>query len=258
MARLGGTILPDGSRATSRRPVARDRNIYVFGDSWIFGWGLDDELTMAWHLQNEFRDRFAVTSFAYAGYGNLQALLSFRRIKHKIRADDILLFGYAGFYLVRSAATPAVLTAFADMFASYKTQSGLPLMHPKATLMDGRLQVKLLPLYCAQIAEICAGPKPSLEAIYDMTKAIFDEIIASTDAQIVVLNLDGWDGDKVIEHLVSKRIPVVDGRAKANLFTKDTVGAYEPHPGPFAHHYWYKEVTKAIEKLEVQPRDRDS
>ena len=64
-----------------------------------------------------------------------------------------------------------------------------------------------------------------------------------------MLFLDGWDGDKVIEYLKSRNIPVVDGRSSMDLFTKDTIGEYEPHPGPFAHHYWYKEVATAIEKV---------
>ncbi len=48
--------------------------IWIFGDSFSYGWALDDERTFPWLLQTAF-PRQRVVNFAVGGYGTLQALL---------------------------------------------------------------------------------------------------------------------------------------------------------------------------------------
>jgi hypothetical protein len=48
--------------------------IWVFGDSFSYGWALDDERTWPWLLQAAFPGH-RVVNFAVGGYGTLQALL---------------------------------------------------------------------------------------------------------------------------------------------------------------------------------------
>jgi lysophospholipase L1-like esterase len=48
--------------------------IWIFGDSFSYGWALDDEETYPWLLQSAFPRR-RVVNFAVGGYGTLHALL---------------------------------------------------------------------------------------------------------------------------------------------------------------------------------------
>jgi hypothetical protein len=51
--------------------------LWIFGDSFAYGWSLDDEQTFPWRLQRAFPG-LRVVSFAVGGYGTLHALLLLR------------------------------------------------------------------------------------------------------------------------------------------------------------------------------------
>ncbi|HJX10675.1 MAG TPA: hypothetical protein VJ733_09265 [Candidatus Binatia bacterium] len=242
------TIREDGSRATSRKPVDAPNALHVFGDSWIFGWGLDDEFTLGWQLQSEFRDRFRVSTHASGGWGHLQGLINFRRIKSELTRGDIVLFGYAQFLLPRNAPHPSVIASLAEGLASYAERPDRPLLYPRATVSGGKIDIDLLPLDCARVAGYCDQPDFSLEEIEDITMRIFDEIIDSTEATLILLHMDGPD-DRVIQHLRSRNVTIVDGRPPADLYVHDTMAPYDAHPGPINNHYWFTKLRPEIDRL---------
>jgi hypothetical protein len=67
-------------RATAAAPGERAAGgrvrpeIWIFGDSFSYGWALDDERTYPWLLQQAFPGH-RVTNFGVGGYGTLHALL---------------------------------------------------------------------------------------------------------------------------------------------------------------------------------------
>lgn len=240
------TILPDGSRATSRHPIAREHQILVFGDSWLFGWALDEELTMAWHLQSEFRDRFSVKLYAQGGYGHLQALANFHKYKNKVGKGDILIFGYAQWLLPRNLPSPSVVVSLAEGLKKYADGPGKPLMYPRAIISGNRVRLEPLPLDCEMARDYCNRKEPTLDELFDVTNKIFDEIIDDTKARVLVLLMDGPE-DKVIEHLRKRGVTVVDGRQPRDFFARDTLEPYDAHPGPISNHYWFTQLRKEIE-----------
>lgn len=241
------TALADGERATTRVPVQRGRKMFVFGDSWIFGWALDDELTMAWMLQSEYRDLFSVRLLAHPGHGHLQALMNFERIRHEVRQADILIFGYAQWLLPRNLPSPSVVASLSQSHARFADGQGRPLMYPRAIVSGGKVGVELMPLDCAMVHGYCSEPEPTLETLFDVTNQIFDQIIDGTDATILVLLMDGPE-DKVVEHLRARGVPVIDGRPPHDVYAKDTMEPYDAHPGPIAHHYWFTQLRSAIDQ----------
>jgi hypothetical protein len=60
------TVPQRGERATSYEELARAHSIYVFGDSFVLGWGNNDEQTMPWLLQQRFPD-YRVVNLAQDG-----------------------------------------------------------------------------------------------------------------------------------------------------------------------------------------------
>jgi hypothetical protein len=242
------TIRPDGSRATSRHQGKCERKIDIFGDSWLFGWALDDELTMAWHLQSEYKDRFCVTLLAHGGYGHLQALRNFRMRKSDLHANDVLIFGYAQWLLPRNLPSPSVVRSLSEGLRQYTEGPDQPLTYPRVSVVGDRLIVDTIPLDCAMAREYCAKSEPTLDALFDITNRIFDEILDNTDAKVIILLLDGPE-DKVIEHVKSRGVSIVDGRPPEGIFARDTLNPYDAHPGPISNLHWFSQLRTKIDQL---------
>lgn len=203
---------------------------------------------MAWHVQSEYKDIFCVNLLAHGGYGHLQALQSFRKRQAEIGKDDILIFGYAQWLLPRNLPSPAVVRSLAEGMKQYAEGPGKPLVHPRAAAVGDKLIVDTIPLDCKMMREYCEKSEPSLDELFDVTNKMFDEIIDHASARILVLLLDGPE-DKVIEHLRSRGVIVVDGRPPAGIFAKDTMNPYDAHPGPISNRYWFAQLRQAIDKL---------
>jgi len=77
------TVTESGVRATSYRSATTSRRIYIFGNSGIWGSGLDDEMTTLWLLQARLPG-YRVTNLALTGYSNVQQLLQYRNIKDNL------------------------------------------------------------------------------------------------------------------------------------------------------------------------------
>ena len=100
------TFEPDGSRRTKRHPIDKPRDVVlVLGCSYTLGFGVDDQDTFAWKLQERFPD-FDVENFGTAAYGTYQSLLRFRRfLREGHPAPAVVVFGFAEFHGARDRAT---------------------------------------------------------------------------------------------------------------------------------------------------------
>ncbi len=94
------THRPDTLRIT-RPPEAADAGdppeIWIFGCSFVHGWGLDDEDTFPWQLQERL-PRLRVRNFGVGGYGTLQSLLQFREALARRPRPAVAVLAYAGFH----------------------------------------------------------------------------------------------------------------------------------------------------------------
>jgi hypothetical protein len=112
------TNLPDTTRIT--RPLetyigrARGLGIWVFGCSFVQGWGLDDEGTLPWKLQERFPTH-DVVNFGVGGYGTLQSLLQFQKALSERPKPLVVLLAYADFHDERNVRS----TAWRDANISY-------------------------------------------------------------------------------------------------------------------------------------------
>jgi hypothetical protein len=222
--------------------------MFLFGDSWIFGWALNDEQTMGWLLQDYFRDRWTVRNYARGGGGSIPGLIKYRLLRPQLTRDDILIFGYGDYYSERDVAAPSRITREAGYVGLEHTTPPI-FKYPRGRLIDGKVEVDFVPLSCQTPEKYCDQPNPPIEQMHSVTSAIFDEIARTTPTKLAVLYLRGSDNDSVLIHLKENQIPIIDGRlVTSKSFTDDSIYGYDGHPGPFANYYWYTQIKKFIEK----------
>lgn len=100
------TDLPDPQRVTRpleeyRHPVPGER-IWLFGDSNMEGWGINDDETFAWRLQ-ERRPDYVFVNFGVAAYSTLHSLLAFEEAIESWDPPKAVLLTYASFLDLRDA-----------------------------------------------------------------------------------------------------------------------------------------------------------
>jgi hypothetical protein len=71
--------------------------IWIFGCSFVHGWGLDDEDTLPWKVQEKLPE-FDVVNFGVGGYSNLQSLMQFREALDERAAPRLVILAYASFH----------------------------------------------------------------------------------------------------------------------------------------------------------------
>lgn len=98
------THLPNTLRVThplDTYPSAGDKDeIWIFGCSFTHGWGLNDEDTYAWRLQEALPD-YEVVNFGANGYGTLNSLIQFREAL-ATKKPKIAVLAYASFHDARN------------------------------------------------------------------------------------------------------------------------------------------------------------
>jgi hypothetical protein len=105
------TIDRDGRRVTHPDEVsasARKPEIWIFGCSFTFGWGVDDAETYPAVLQRAMPD-FEIVNFGVGGYGTLQSLMQLEREIRAGRRAALTVLAYADFHDKRNVLTPARL-----------------------------------------------------------------------------------------------------------------------------------------------------
>ena len=156
------TIKGDGTRFTGNAPAAPARRIYVLGDSFVFGDGVNDEQTFSFLLQSAL-PRDAIHLHALSGYSWANALVTMERIKDRIQPGDIVVLGYAWYYKERHVEAPARLRAIREWMATSFPETELS---PKDRLvrarLDGASQLVLdtIPMHCKFNPDYCTGPEP--------------------------------------------------------------------------------------------------
>jgi hypothetical protein len=129
------TVLPDGIRSsgTTQGPDSGNKpNIVVVGCSWMFGWALSDEQTLAWKLQEAFPD-WHVVNYGTAAYGTYQSLLRLEEAVPRLH-PDVILYGFIQTHEIRNVASGFWLNRLAE-----NSQRGRVSL-PYVTFSQGRLE----------------------------------------------------------------------------------------------------------------------
>jgi len=85
-------VRPPGREAPPGAP-----GLWIFGCSFSYGWGVDDQATYPWQLQLRLPD-WDVVNFSVNGYGTLQSLLQLERALQERPPPAVVVLAYAAFH----------------------------------------------------------------------------------------------------------------------------------------------------------------
>jgi hypothetical protein len=239
-------INPDGSRWTGRERKPGLPDIYVLGDSHVFGSGVNDEQTFSYHLQMA-DDQANVRLFALSGYGLGQAYRRVELLKNEIKSTDILVIGYADFYDQRSVAAPSWLKQ------RHQVQGEVVYFRPRGKALkadltkSGEVRFSLIEEVCSKNAGYCDQPDPSQESMAKVSAALINGIARMTPAKVYVLYFQGRGNSRIFEELDEKIEVIRALPGDFNSFIQDNVEGFDTHPGPYWHYAIFRRLIEALD-----------
>ena len=94
------THLPNTLRVTHPIETYSDsqnkEEVWIFGCSFTHGWGLQDDETYPWLLQQRFPE-YEIVNFGVGGYGSIHSLIQFREAL-KLKTPRVAVLAYANFH----------------------------------------------------------------------------------------------------------------------------------------------------------------
>jgi hypothetical protein len=105
-------VLPDGSRDAGYTGSGGEPWLALLGGSFVQGWGLSDEQTLAWELQKHQRG-WRVANHGVGGYGTHQSLLVLERLLAGQVVPSLVLYGFIPLHEPRNVADAGWLESLA-------------------------------------------------------------------------------------------------------------------------------------------------
>lgn len=242
------TINPDGTRFTGNAPADAARRIFVLGDSYVFGDGVNDQQTFAFLLQTAFPDA-VVQLHALAGYSWANALVTMQRIRDRIRPGDVVVLGYALYYKERHVAAPARLRSIRDWMASTFPEVELD---PKDRMIRarfdnaGRLALDTIPIHCKFDPAYCAGPEPAADEVDKVSRELLRAIASTTTEKILLLHMFGPKSDPVLQALPGNVEIVAATPQDFSYVMQDNIMGLDDHGGPYWHYAMFSKLSEVI------------
>lgn len=260
------TINDDGTRSTG---LARDKapELWIFGCSFVWGQGLNDEETMAYQVQKA-RPDLKVINFGENGYGNHHALLQIKELIKSKRVPKYIVISYIDWHSQRNIAAKEYVAAlrtfgpfnsknfFVEQIDSIRNtiyfKLGIPprdedvrFHFPQAYLDSNELKIRTIPLLKEYVPNVNAGDQGLI------TEKIFDEIYEEArrvNVTPVILHMwssGDYQQDPVVKHLKEKGFLYVDAfrdysKPEFNMLP------YDGHPNAEVNLFYAEKLLKAI------------
>ena len=242
------TINGDGTRFTGNPAAGAARRIFVLGDSFVFGDGVNDEQTFSFLLQAAHPGD-AVHLHALGGYSWANALVTMDRIKDEIRPGDIVILGYAFYYKERHVEAPARLRDIRDWMASSIPEIELS---PKDRLVRARLDgadhlvLDTIPMHCKFNPDYCTAAEPGPDYTDRVSIELLRAIAAKTSARIYHVHFFGPRNDPVLARLPAnvELVPATPGDFPYVM--RDDVMGFDDHGGPYWHYAMYSRLNQSL------------
>jgi len=172
----------DGYRTTSLRPEAHagQQEVWIFGCSFTWGFGLNNESSFPWLVQAELPQMY-VRNLAGHGFGDVQALLQLQNaIDRRAKLPVVAVFSYNPFHRDRNVALPSWLRgvweaqrALVDMNGAF-TDMGNKQFARALLNAEGNFEVALVPMNPVALA---AERDPDEYFRLQMTNIIFYRLL---------------------------------------------------------------------------------
>ena len=237
------TINPDGTRWVGGERTGKP-TVHIFGDSWVFGTGVPDELTFAGRLYQALPDRNVRLS-ALGGWALGQAVLNFDRLTG-VGPQDIVILGYAGYYDVRHVVAPSRLREIATWLDAIG-QPIPPFRLPKAQRdAEGSVTFSYLDQRCAALGDYCRQPDPPAAEMTAVTAALVNHIASKTAAKVYLLHFAGAPDQALYRQLDPKVGLIRALRGDFASVVQDDIMGFDGHPGPYWHYAISRKLLESI------------
>jgi hypothetical protein len=239
----------DGSRWTGKCQPEATTQVYIFGDSFAEGAGVNDEQTFAFLLQNARKD-LCVRLFAVGGYGMTQAYIQFSKLRGQIKRSDVIVLGYADFFDVRTVVAPSRLREARDWHKIKQvTQSEMVL--PKASLdNNGKIAITYVQQRCDENYGYCDQTDPPKIEMARTTAALINTIAKTTTASVYLLHYGNEDRENPLFGFLDKSVHIISAlKGDFDFFVRDDIAGFDNHPGPYWHYAIASKLLQALRSL---------
>ena len=239
--------------ANANTRLAKSYSVWVFGDSYLEGYGVNDEVVFSSLLQ-AINPGLKIKNFAAGGFGNAHALLQLKELKRQgLNPPDAIIIGYGDYYLDRNVASPErmktyTLESFYDSKdpKKYKPEE---FSHPRGYMTaDKGLQLELIPLFWDDKRSDLF--KTTLDQKNQVTVEILKELYVTASRwgveKLYLAFLSGGEDDPVVRASERVGYSTIDlRRNKGRIIDSDGV-PLDGHPGPLAHNTYARKINKAL------------
>lgn len=252
--RYTAKVLPNLSRWLGRiDPVkSNSQKVLIFGDSFVFGEGVNDEQTFSFLLQQKY-PHLDIQSFATNGYSLLNTLFSLKKIGSQLSSKDVILIGYADYFDVRHVAAPSRIRAYGEPRSQIQDVS---IKLPGAMLnSDSSLRFFKVPIFCKFAGNYCSNPDPSKAYMTSVTQRIIQEIAETTKAKVILLHFWGSRDDKALANIPNNIDLLSATLDDFDYEIRDDILGFDFHPGPFWHYAMFQYISDYFLNQEIANED---
>lgn len=250
--RFTATINESGNRITSFSPelFSGKKEIWIFGESYTYGWGNNDETSFPFFLQL-FLPNFHIVNFADNGYGNTHAYLQLKKeFENNNTPPKVIVLVYGDYFNERNVASPSRLREYKYNDSAWRINPS-KFLHPKAFINNGKLEIEYVPLFW-EFNKTSDGKDPSKEYQYEVTKKILREVHSigkRKGAKLILAFIQGDDSDEIVSHARERGYFISDIRPSDEAKEWDDFSPYDGHPGPLAQNTYARKLYRTISEV---------
>jgi hypothetical protein len=245
------TILPDGARETG--PSGPGPAVWIVGCSYAEGYGVRDNETFAWKLQQRF-PQLRIRDFGVPGYGTYQTLMLLRGLLGQTDAPPALvIYGFLPFHADRNVLTDSMLEAFrafgGERFSPphVEVNDGALVAYPPFVVpawpLEGHSALVAL-LHRSELRFRLARRADQRAQATSMLLAQMEKLVESVHSRLLVATLaDGSDDPdtyrRVVAGMQQEGIAQIDVTyAGAETRREKILVGGSGHPGAIIHSWW--------------------
>jgi len=239
----------EGRRLARPDPTVRKagKKIWIFGDSWVFGWGVNDDQTFPWLLQQSLPN-VEVTNFALNGGSSVNELIELRKAIASGEKPDIAILVTPSYFLERNVLDLNWLRQVSGTAEVSRAYIGIG----NALKID---KVKL-PQWNYQCSSECGSLIYPIEYEQAVALKILEEawgLLQNSGARGIVARSLGGTNDPVT--IGAKRIgfDIVD-MAREHAGEPLTLDPFDSHPNAKVQRYFHDALLKELAPLLNAPR----
>ncbi len=248
----------NGYRITSDVSDTARPEIWIFGCSFTYGWGVDDDETYPWLLQ-EALPEYTIKNYGVGAYGTLQSYYQLKDELEKGKKPELIVLAYLPFHDQRNTASRFWIRAI----STHKKL--LNLQYPYARLEKDSLKYAYTTLsYQSVPGSSWSCASGFMEVMYNkwqdrscknshvtrhLLKQISDDC-TNANIPLVLCGLDSYP--RAVDHLEKMNSSGLETlNIGLDLVSPEyTFLPVDPHPNQVAHRYYAKELTDFLKANE--------